>query len=438
MEVWAALSPRAGLATCRAYFSRPRKPAPGTAQTGRTRRLALWAPLALVVPLALAACSSSSSSGTAASAQGSSSGTSGTINIGLVGSISGALAPNDVPIEQGVQAWVAYINANGGLAGRHVVLHTADDGGSPTTFDELSQQMVKSDGVVAFVGDPGAGTVQGGASYLQQVGVPVIGGANENAVYDTNPDFFDLYTSLTSANADTLDAVQKFAPSVHKLGVIYCAGIEACTSAKGQWQQVAPSKGQALVYSASAALTTVDFTTNCLAAKNAGVEGLGLYAPLQGEIALGKDCATENYHPLLIGDTSAVAPQLPAEGGSAVNGLIDIGQSLPPWTPGSALAPLRNYLKQTPEQLNSQAVLGWAAGKAFEAAGAYFPKTGAVTSSDVVAGLHKLNGSTLGGLVPPMVIGQPGKPNPGSSCYYPVQISNGKWVSLNAGKYACI
>src|SRR6202000_1868311 len=180
MEVRAALSPRAGLATCRAYFSRPRKLTPGPVPARRTRRLALWAPLALVAPLALAACSSSSSSsGTAASAQGSSSGTSGTINIGLVGSISGALAPNDVPIEQGVQAWVAYINANGGLAGRHVVLHTADDGGSPTTFDELSQQMVKSDGVVAFVGDPGAGTVQGGASYLQQVGVPVIGGANE-------------------------------------------------------------------------------------------------------------------------------------------------------------------------------------------------------------------------------------------------------------------
>jgi branched-chain amino acid transport system substrate-binding protein len=389
--------------------------------------------------LALAACSSSSSSGsgTANTNSTSSSGTSGTVSIGLVGSLSGSLAPNDVPIEQGVQAWVAYINSHGGLAGRQVVLHTADDGGSPTTFDELTQQMVKSDHVVAFVGDAGAGTVQGGASYLQQAGVPVIGGANENTVYDTNPDFYDLYTNLASTDADTLSAVAKFAPSDTKLGVIVCAGIEACTTVPDHWKQVAQKTGQTLVYTATAPLTTVDFTTNCLAAKNAGVQALGMYEPLQAEIALGKDCATENYHPILIGDTSAVSSALPAQGGSAVDGLMDITQSVPPWTQGAALAPLRSYLHQAPAQVNSQAVLGWTAGKAFEAAGQFFPKTGTITSADVVAGLHKLNGSTLGGLVPPLVIGQPGQPNPGSSCYFAVQIKNSQWVTLNGGTYVC-
>ena len=359
------------------------------------------------------------------------------MSIGLVGSLSGELAPNDDPIEQGVEAWVTYINAHGGLAGRKVVLHTADDAGSPTTFDELTQQMVKSDHVVAFVGDAGAGTVQGGASYLQQAGVPVIGGANENTVYDTNPDFYDLYTNLSSTNVDTLAAVAKFEPSAKKLGVIVCAGIEACTAVPAQWQQTAAKFGQTVAYSASAPLTTVDFTPNCLAAKNAGVQALGMYEPLQAEIALGKDCATENYHPTLIGDTSAVSAALPAEGGSYVNGLLDITQSLPPWTTGSALAPLRSFLHQSPAQVSSQAVLGWAAGKALEAAGQYFPKTGTITSADVVAGLHKLNGSTLGGLVPPLVIGQPGQPNPGSSCYFAVQISGGQWVTLNGGKYVC-
>jgi branched-chain amino acid transport system substrate-binding protein len=389
--------------------------------------------------LALAACSSSSSSGsgTANSSSNSSSGTSGTVNIGLVGSLSGSLAPNDVPIEQGVQAWVAYINAHGGLAGRRVVLHTADDGGSPTTFDELSQQMVKSDHVVAFVGDAGAGTVQGGASYLQQAGVPVIGGANENSVYDTNPDFYDLYTNLASTDVDTLSAVAKFVPSDKKLGVIVCAGIEACTTVPARWRQAALKFGQTLAYTASAPLTTVDFTPNCLAAKNAGVQALGMYEPLQAEIALGKDCATENYHPTLVGDTSAVSASLPSQGGSYVNGLLDITQSLPPWAPGAALAPLRSYLHQAPAQVNSQAVLGWAAGKALEAAGQFFPKTGTIISSNIVAGLHKLNGSTLGGLVPPLVIGQPGKPNPGSTCFFAVQIKNGQWVTLNGGNYVC-
>jgi branched-chain amino acid transport system substrate-binding protein len=437
MGVKATLSRRASLPTYTASVKRPRKGALGHAVVTRSYRSAFWLPVALIASLILAACSSSGGSGASSSTTSGTSATSGTVNIGLVGSLSGELAPNDVPIKQGVQAWVAYINAHGGLAGRHVVLYTADDGGSPTTFDELSQQMVKSDHVVAFVGDAGAGTVQGGASYLQSVGVPVIGGANENTVYDTNPDFYDLYTNLESANADTLGAVAKFVPSDKKMGVIYCAGIEACTSIPATWQQIVPKYGQTLAYAASAPLTTVDFTTNCLAAKNAGVQALGMYEPLQAEIALGKDCATENYHPTLVGDTSAVSPALVTQGGSYVNGLLDISQALPPWTPGSTLAPLRSYLHQTPVQVNSQAVIGWTAGKTLEAAGQYFPKTGTITSSDVVAGLHKLGGSTLGGLVPPLMIGQPGKPNPGSTCYFAVEIENGHWVTLNGGNYVC-
>ncbi len=383
----------------------------------------------LATPLAL---------GLGSASPAAASGLNGTIEIGNVGTLSGPLGPNNTPVEQGVEAWVAYINTHGGLAGRKVVLHTADDTGSPTTFDLLSQQQVQTDHVVAFVGDEGPGTVQGGTAYLEKVGVPVIGGSNENPSYQTSPDFFNTVTNADYMDQyDIINALQKFYPSEKKIGVVYCSTIEACTVIPGQWKVSAPQLGEDLVYSAAAPLTQVDFTTYCLAAKSAGAQAVYVVEGLQAESTFGKNCQAQGYNPTVIIDTSAVSPALIANGGSSSNGAVGVAQVLPGWTPGAQLAPLRAFLKTTPQQTNTAALLGWEAGVTLQYAAKYLPKTGTITPKEVTAALHKINGSTLGGLTAPLKFGQPGKANPGTNCYYPVEVKNGKWTTYHNGAYVC-
>jgi branched-chain amino acid transport system substrate-binding protein len=359
----------------------------------------------------------------------------GVIELGLVGTLSGSLAPDDGPIELGVEAGVAYINAHGGLAGRQVVLHTADDTGSPVTFLLQTKNFVQSDHVVAFVGDAAPGTAQGGSSYLEQVKVPVIGGNNQNPLYETSSDFYNIETKLSAINPDSVAVAEKYSHA-KKLGLVYCSEVAACLAAKTGWQQAASKTGAQFVYSAAVPLTQVDLTPECLAAKAAGVQALGLLEVVQSQVALEQDCATQGYHPTYVTATGNVgAPQLAIP---ALNGLLAMSQSVPSFAKGHILDTLRKwYPHVTAAALTTESVNGWEAAMTLVYASKYFPKSGSVTSADIVSALHKINGSTLGGLVPPLVFGKPGKPNSGTSCYYPVEVANGQWATLSGQKYVC-
>src|SRR5436305_1927585 len=86
-------------------------------------------------------------------------------NVEFQGRPGGAAAP----------AWVADVNARGGLAGHPVQLITADDRGDPSQAVSLARRLVEQDGVIAFFGLPDPTTAQAILAYLETKGVPAIG-----------------------------------------------------------------------------------------------------------------------------------------------------------------------------------------------------------------------------------------------------------------------
>jgi branched-chain amino acid transport system substrate-binding protein len=96
--------------------------------------------------------------------------------LGSIGSDSGVLGQILLPVLSGAKAWVADVNARGGLNGHPVKVIFADDGGEPARALSLAKRMVDQDGAVAFYAERGPGTAQAVNTFLEQRKIPEIGG----------------------------------------------------------------------------------------------------------------------------------------------------------------------------------------------------------------------------------------------------------------------
>jgi branched-chain amino acid transport system substrate-binding protein len=122
-------------------------------------------------------CANASSSAGGGSAGG---GTASAIPIGVVGSYSGSAASNLAVAKLAIQAWADSVNADGGINGHQVHLYIEDDGGSSQLGVTEVKSLVEQDHVVAIVGEAAASSAQAWASYVQQKGIPVVGGVLNN------------------------------------------------------------------------------------------------------------------------------------------------------------------------------------------------------------------------------------------------------------------
>src|ERR1700733_10755539 len=90
----------------------------------------------------------------AAAAAGSAPGvTSNSITVGTISTQTGTLASNFSSLIYGERAYYDYINAQGGVNGRKINYQYAlDDGGNPTTFNQLANTLINQDHVFAVTG----------------------------------------------------------------------------------------------------------------------------------------------------------------------------------------------------------------------------------------------------------------------------------------------
>jgi branched-chain amino acid transport system substrate-binding protein len=73
------------------------------------------------------------------------------IKIGLVCSCTGPLSGSVVDVPPAYKAWVASVNASGGINGHKIELFTKDDASKPTTSVAIVHHFVSADHVVAIV-----------------------------------------------------------------------------------------------------------------------------------------------------------------------------------------------------------------------------------------------------------------------------------------------
>ncbi len=94
----------------------------------------------------------------------------------------------------GAKAYFDRLNAEGGIGGRKVEVHTCDDGGSGVGNNECVHELVDEKQVVALVGTTTLDYE--GAPRVSEAGVPDIGGQPIGPAYETYPHLYSIYGSL--------------------------------------------------------------------------------------------------------------------------------------------------------------------------------------------------------------------------------------------------
>jgi branched-chain amino acid transport system substrate-binding protein len=405
---------------------------------------------ALTVGVVFAACSSSthSSTPTTAGAAGGTTGSSSAhttgaaVKIGEVCSCSGqpGFSEYSVDIQDSVKAWADSVNAAGGIAGHPVQLITEDDATNPGTSVSDAQTLV-SDHVAAIIDD--TTLVTAWASQVEAANIPVVGTDSINPPFDTSPDFY----AEGQTNATTLQAVVAVAKQAGgtKLGLMYCAEAPVCAQSVPLMQSAGKAAGVPDVYNASIAATAPNYTSQCIAAKQAGVNAM--FVADAGTIIqhFASDCATQGYYPAYITEAAGFTLAQASSPGLSKN-LWSQYPDLPFWQ--SSAPAVQEYntamdkyepgVRENNNVMNEDAFMGWVSAKLIQAGvqNAGVAANVTPTAADVTKGLNSVKNDSLGGLAPALSFtsGQDHHIN----CYFTAHIENGKPALVNNGQASCI
>ena len=99
--------------------------------------------------------------------------TANSITVGTISTQTGVLASNFGSLIHGEKAYFDYINAQGGVNGRKIdYKYQLDDGGNPTTFNQLANTLINQDHVFAVTG---VGTAFFTPNLFVESGIPTYG-----------------------------------------------------------------------------------------------------------------------------------------------------------------------------------------------------------------------------------------------------------------------
>lgn len=295
--------------------SKPSASLPHRYRSAAIAGLTVLACLATVSPSARAVAASASgrapipaSAFTAAPGLTASSVTVGNVSTESLGLFTGSIV--------GTKAYAAYVNAQGGVNGRQLVVDAQDDEFTGAKNKELTQSAVQND--FAIVGSFSLEDSFGGTVVAQ------------------NPDVPDVSTTLDPTlsrlpNSYSANPTGKGWPTgpVNYFGKQYPqqklhAGVLASTypSALATWKKEKPvltRAGYKISYFATVPITQTDFNQNVVTMRNAGVRLILIdQLPQNYAGALLKAMSQQNFHPRLIIGTAAYSEQLvPSAGGQA-------------------------------------------------------------------------------------------------------------------------
>jgi branched-chain amino acid transport system substrate-binding protein len=217
----------------------------------------------------------------------------GPIRLASIGTWSGAVGATLSPILQGGQLWVKMINSRGGLNGQPIQLLVFDDAGDPARHRAQVQEAVERQGIVAMLNNAEPITGQGSVEYITQKRIPIIGNTGAETWSYSTPMIFPqqsaadfIIEAIIASGADVLVPQGKT-----KLGTVMCAEVSACRDGEHVFSEHAKSLGFEYVYKGQASLAQPDFTAECLAARNAGVQSLLIFLDTQSLTRFAASCA---------------------------------------------------------------------------------------------------------------------------------------------------
>jgi branched-chain amino acid transport system substrate-binding protein len=221
----------------------------------------------------------------------------------------------------GTEAYADYVNSQGGINGRKIIVNGADDGYSGTGNKQATQNAVNSD--AALVGGFSTFDSYGGQVLANNPGVPDV----TQVLSLTTGDLPNVYSAVPLQGGWQEGVLQYFksklgTATVEKTGTV----IADLPSTLADWageKYVMQKVGYDIIYDQQYADTQTDFTQNVIAMKNAGVKVIFLdQMPSSYASALLKDLVQQNYHPDVVLGAATYSNQLVEQSGgaAAVNG----------------------------------------------------------------------------------------------------------------------
>ena len=159
--------------------------------------------------------------------------TSNSITVGSISTQTGTLASNFSSLIQGEKAYFSYINAQGGVNGRKInYKYQLDDGGNPTTFNQLANTLINQDHVFAVTG---VGTAFFSPNLFVESGIPTYG-YNVTGNWTPAPNLFAAGGSVqyypAGAPADAYVARKTNSKSIAFVAYGVAASADACQAAE--------------------------------------------------------------------------------------------------------------------------------------------------------------------------------------------------------------
>ncbi len=362
---------------------------------------------------------------------------SGDVTIGFICSCTGPEASSIAITKPAYQAWAQWANANGGVAGHKVNVIYEDDTSNPGTSLSEVETLVAQDHIVALV-DAGSQD-SAWSTYVEQHGVPVVGGLTTSEPFVTSPDFFASGQTLDTYNTNFVLAAKKV--GAKNLAVFYCAEAAVCQQGVPPLKTTAQKLKTPLVYSTAISASAPNYAAPCLAAKQTEAQALVIADASAVVQSVMGSCVQQGYAPWAINLGSGVALSFASAPGLS-NHLVGSEPDLPFFvktTPAAKtyFAALKKY---EPSVLTSpnygEAVTQlWVSGLLLQAAAAKSGTTGQLTPASLKKGLYSLDGTTLDGMAPPLTF-RKGVGNP-VDCWFWIRTQGGKFTVPYGTKPDC-
>ncbi len=242
------------------------------------------------------------------------------IVLGTTMPMSGPAAFWGTGVSGGMDAWLRYINDQGGIHGRKLRLVVKDDGYLPPRAVANTRELVERDGVFALVSSLGTANVFATRDYVIETQTLWItplastdiwaGFRNKKYMFVTYPGYIDEGIYLTRYAVENL--------KTNKIAVFYQNDLYGQQGLLGVKRGVA-QKGVKLVGQASYEVTDAEVTAQGLKLKESGADTVVLYATPRHGALIVREIAKLGYKPTLVSSFTLLDPIMFALAGDAWN-----------------------------------------------------------------------------------------------------------------------
>jgi branched-chain amino acid transport system substrate-binding protein len=348
------------------------------------------------------------------------------VTVGSVGNYSGPAGNSQAPGAAALQVFARYSNERGGVGGHPVKVIVVDDGGDPARHQAAVKDLVENHAVLAFVANLASLTASSARAYLEQKQVPVIGGEVSTPIWFDSPMFFPEGPNYRSLIRGMALAGKRLGQGRTKLGALTCQEAEVCNNVD-KWlfdEGFGEQAGLEPAYRGRISLTQPDFTAECLAARNAGVDLLNVTGDPNTVGRVAASCDRQGYHPMFLQHSATVDNGTAGAAGGNFEALL-VTLTFP-WvaTGNPALDEYQEAMRAHRTSPSAATSMGWASAKLFARAAAALGEP--PTRAQLLEGLYSLRDETLGGLTVPLNFRR-GEPAVDSGCWFVLQAGEGKW-----------